>query len=280
MPHSRRKFFRTIFYGGFGSSIAGLTYARELEPERVQVCDVPLTLPRLASSFDGYRVAQISDIHMDHWMTQSRLARIVEQVNTQKADLIALTGDFITRDVRRYVDHLVPALHPLSAPDGVVAILGNHDYWSGAKEVRQVIRRCGMKELKNEILTLRRGKDQFHIAGVDDVWAGKPDLDGVLGKLPKDGAAMLLAHEPDFADVSAKTGRFDLQISGHSHGGQVRLPGYGALRLPYWGRKYPCGLYRIGEMQLYTNRGLGMVGPHIRFNCRPEITIFTLHSKA
>ena len=116
------------------------------------------------------------------------------------------------------------------------------------------------------------------MGGVDDVWSGIARLDVVLEKLPEDGAAILLAHEPDFADASAATGRFDLQISGHTHGGQVVVPFYGAPILPYLGQRYPAGLYQVGDMLQYTNRGVGMARIPIRINCPPEITLFTLES--
>ena len=101
-------------------------------------------------------------------------------------------------------------------------------------------------------------------------------LDQVLDKLTDDSPAILLAHEPDFADISSKTGRFAMQVSGHSHGGQVIVPFHGPLVLPYLGQKYPKGLYRLGQMVQYTNRGVGMIYPYVRFNCPPEITLFVL----
>ena len=116
----------------------------------------------------------------------------------------------------------------------------------------------------------------LHFAGVDDVLEGQDDFKLALGPLPADGTAILLVHEPDFADTSAKTKRFDLQLSGHSHGGQIIFPYLDPPILPPLAKKYPLGLYQIGEMLLYTNRGLGMVPPQVRFNCRPEITVFTL----
>jgi hypothetical protein len=119
----------------------------------------------------------------------------------------------------------------------------------------------------------------LHIAGVDDVWEEHARLDMVLEQLPADGAAILLAHEPDFADESAATGRFDLQLSGHSHGGQVIYPFGGPPILPTYAKKYPVGRYQVSGMIQYTNRGLGMIPPHVRFNCRPEITVFTLSAK-
>jgi predicted MPP superfamily phosphohydrolase len=113
---------------------------------------------------------------------------------------------------------------------------------------------------------------------VDDIWEGAPRLDEVTAQLSDNGAAILLAHEPDFADTSAATGRFDLQLSGHTHGGQVVLPFMGAPILPYLGRKYGSGLYKVGEMLQYTNRGVGMARLPIRINCPPEITLFVLES--
>jgi predicted MPP superfamily phosphohydrolase len=132
--------------------------------------------------------------------------------------------------------------------------------------------------LSNEVYTLSQDGEELHIAGVDDIWEKQDRLDLVLEKLPDAGAAILLAHEPDFADQSADTGRFDLQLSGHSHGGQVVIPFVGAPLLPYLGMKYPSGLYRVGTMWQYTNRGVGMARLKVRFNCRPEITVFTLES--
>lgn len=136
----------------------------------------------------------------------------------------------------------------------------------------------GTQVLVNSIHTLERGAARFHLAGIDDMYRGRPDLNKVLHAFPPGECAMLLVHEPDFADTSAETGRFDLQISGHSHGDQVVLPLAGPLILPRYGEKYFSGLYRVGEMLQYTNRGVGTSIPPVRFNCRPEITIFTLES--
>lgn len=157
-----------------------------------------------------------------------------------------------------------------------VAVLGNHDHWTNAAAIRDVLRDSGIIDLNNDIYTLEKEGALLHLAGVDDIWENKHRLDVVLEKLPESGAAILLAHEPDFADESAATGRFDLQLSGHSHGGQIRLPLLGAPVLPALGQKYPSGQYQVGSMIQYTNRGLGMVFPTVRFNCRPEITLLTL----
>lgn len=272
--------FRTSTVAAVGAAV--ILYARYVEPRWVAVRKLELTLPRLAPEFDGYRIVQLSDIHMDRWMTPERLARIVGLVNEQGPDLIAATGDFITYSPLSSTAHLAPLLtKPLSglrAPDGVVAVLGNHDHRAGAQVVRPHLREAGIVELANEVRTLRRGSSELHVAGVDSTYMGKDRLGAVLDGLPEHGAAVLLAHEPDFALSSAAAGRFDLQLSGHSHGGQVRLPLFGALLYPRHSRKYPDGLYDVRGMHAYTNRGLGTVLSQLRANCRPEISVLTLRS--
>ncbi len=265
-------------FGGALVGVGGLLYTRKLEPENIEVTNVPLTLSRLAPSFDGYRIVHISDLHMDRWMTFERLKGIVGLVNERGPDLIAITGDFVTRTAEFDGEDLVTALGMLRAPDGVVAVLGNHDHQTDPALIRRLVREGDVYELDNDVRTLWRGGDALHLAGVDDFYMRKARLHDVLGELPEEGAAVLLAHEPDFADVSVPTGRFDLQLSGHSHGGQVLIPFYGAPYLPPYGRRYPGGLYRLDGMLLYTNRGLGMFPPRFRFLCRPEITVFTLRS--
>jgi predicted MPP superfamily phosphohydrolase len=238
---------------------------------------VELTLPRLAPEFDGYRIVQFGDLHLDDWSKPERLHRIVERVNEQQPDLVAITGDFASYSAKEFdAERLVEALRGLRARDGCVAILGNHDYLTDVKLVRRCMRDGGITELINSVRTLRRGDAALHVAGIDDVMEGKSRLDLVLWELPEDGAAILLAHEPDFADVSSATGRFDLQLSGHSHGGQVAVPFLRRLVLPPFSQRYTRGLYDVRGMIQYTNRGIGFVHARLRFLCRPEITALTL----
>jgi uncharacterized protein len=259
--------------------LGGLLYAREVETRRVEVRPVTLTLPRLAPEFDGYRVVQFGDLHLDDWSKPERLHRLVEKVNEQRPDLVAITGDFASYSAREFdEERLIEALRALRARDGSVAILGNHDYLTDVKLVRRCIREGGVTELINGVRTLRRGEAALHVAGIDDVMEGRSRLDLVLRELPEEGAAILLAHEPDFADVSAATGRFDLQLSGHSHGGQVAVPFLRRLILPPFSQRYTRGLYDVRGMIQYTNRGIGFVHARLRFLCRPEITVFTLRS--
>jgi predicted MPP superfamily phosphohydrolase len=282
MPRTltRRHFLRRAALLALGGAMAGGGWesASAIEPGWLDVQPVTLTLPRLAPAFDGYRVVQFSDIHMSSWMTRARLADVLGVVNAQGADLIALTGDFVSDLSDAIAQDLIAVLRTLRAPDGTVAVLGNHDHWTDADVIHQVIRESGLVDLTNTVHTLDRGSLLLHLAGVDDIWERHNRLDDVLGQLPRDGAAILLAHEPDFADTSAPTGRFDLQLSGHSHGGQVIIPFLGPIHLPYLAQKYPLGRYQVGTMIQYTNRGVGMIAPRVRFNCRPEITVFTLRA--
>jgi hypothetical protein len=268
--------------GALSLGLGSAAWAKRVEPGWLDVENVSLVLPRLHPAFDGYRIALFSDIHMDGWMTWQRLSNVVEIVNAQQPDAVAIPGDFVTRDAGRWAPELVAALKGLKPRDVTVGSLGNHDHWTnggGSKTVRKALRDSGIVELSNTTHTIQRGKAQLHLCGVDDIWQKKNDLQQVLKKLPRDGAAILLAHEPDFADESSATGRFDLQLSGHSHGGQVRIPFFGPPIVPKFAEKYPSGQYQVGDMIQYTTRGVGNIPPRVRFNCRPEITILTLWSK-
>lgn len=278
--HTFLKLATSAFMGAVALATGGWMYASKLEPGWLEITSHSLILPRLHPAFDNYRIIQISDIHMETWMTRKRLADVVKIANKLRGNLIAITGDFVTDLHARTPADLVDNLSKLKAPDGVFAVLGNHDYWTNVRSIRQVLELSGITELSNATHTFERNGANLHLAGVDDYWENKARLRDVLAQLPKEGAAILLAHEPDYAAISAKSGRFDLQLSGHTHGGQVVLPGIGPIVLPMYGRKFPKGLYQVDDMLLYTNRGLGTARPQLRFNCRPEIAMITLHAPA
>jgi len=180
--------------------------------------------------------------------------------------------DEVEADLVNSLSHLRPKIVTF-------AVLGNHDHWMGSERVRHILRESNITDLSNYVYTLRRSEAVLHFAGIDDVMAHEDDLDRVLRKLPSSGPAVLLVHEPDFADVTAATGRFVLQLSGHSHGGQFVLPKIGP---PFRGshfKKYPLGKYQVEDMVLYTNRGLGTNTFWLRINCPPEITVLTLQAE-
>lgn len=243
---------------------------------QIEITRLNLALPRLGAAFQDYKLVQISDLHIGTWINRTRLQGVVEMVNREEPDLVAITGDFVTYDPEIFEEDLVSVLRQLESRDDPVAILGNHDHWTDPDLVRKILCRSGLKDLSNRVMTIQRGLDSLHIAGVDDILEDLADLDSVLDQLPHEGAAILLAHEPDFAKKSAASGRFDLQLSGHTHGGQVVLPLVGPPILPPLGRKYPKGFYQVKDMLLYTNRGVGTASLRLRINCPPEIAILTL----
>ena len=283
---SRRDFLKLLKAAALEFGLLGIgggAYGYFVEPNRLKVESVTLKPGRLAPAFHGTKLAQISDIHMGGWMNAERLQRVADAALAQQPDMLLLTGDYLIGHVfdanaEQCLQSLVDILSPLAKSIPSFAILGNHDYWTNAAAVREMLRLCDIRDLTNTVFTFSRGGESLHLCGVDDIWEGDVRIDHVLEQLPEHGAAILLAHEPDYADTSAKTGRFDLQVSGHSHGGQVVIPFYGAPILPYLGQKYPSGLYRVGNMLQYTNRGVGMLDPPVRVNCPPEITIFTLEA--
>lgn len=284
---SRLSFLKFLGYGIMDLallSMGAVVYDMFMERGSFSVETVRLQLERLPKVFSGLRVAQISDIHMGGWMNPTRLQQVAELVKAENPDLLVITGDFLlghefSEAAKQAIVDLIPILSSLAQSTPSFAVLGNHDYWTSPQAIREMLSVCGITDLTNTVFALRREQEKLHLCGVDDVWRGNVRLDEVIAKLDEGSAAILLAHEPDFADISAATGKFDLQISGHTHGGQVTLPLVGPPVRPYLGRKYPIGLYKIGEMFQYTNRGVGMARLPIRFNCPPEITIFVLESR-
>lgn len=250
-------------------------YARLVEPRRLQVKRISLQLPQLPEAFAGLRIVQISDLHLGGWLKPLRLQAWLTRVNALQPDLVVITGDFVEETARQEPEELVTVLRTLQAP--VYAVPGNHDHRRGVDRVCQALAAVGVHVLRNEVHTLQRADAQLHLAGLGDQAWGDDDLDALLQRLPDHGSAILLAHEPDVADIAGPTERFALQLSGHTHGGQVRPPLLKRpLILPSWGQHYTDGLARVGSMPVYTNRGLGMIRPWFRFNCRPEIALLEL----
>ena len=253
---------------------AGYIYLNN-ESETIVVERITIAIPGLKESLEGFTIAQISDIHLLPMTQPEHVANGVAITNSLNPDLTLLTGDYIWTDIEA-MHALSPIIANLDARYGVYTSLGNHDLWIDVNVIKQGLEEAGLPLLVNEGVPISVGKEILYLAGVDDGWSGQPDLHAALEGAPPDVPVVLMAHEPDMADTFARDGRVALQLSGHSHGGQVRLPGIGAIALPYLGWKYDQGLYKVSDMWLYTNRGLGITNIALRFNCPPEITQFTL----
>ncbi|MGH9600920.1 MAG: metallophosphoesterase [Terriglobales bacterium] len=267
-----------------GAAAAG--YGFLIEPRRIVIERIEMRLRRLPGEFDGFRIAQISDIHYGPFMSSDFVRKAVEEINQLRPDLVALTGDFISRPLGKnngregaemHAPPCADALHGLRPAYGSYAVLGNHDHWNHPGIVKDSLETTGFPVLVNQAVALEKDNARLWLLGVDDVMENKADLEKALKRVAASEATLLLAHEPDFADHAAKF-PIDLQLSGHSHGGQVRIPWLGAPVLPLLGKKYPMGRYRVGNLQLYTNRGFGVINPPVRFNCPPEITLVTLRA--
>ena len=262
--------------GGAVAAPAGWLYGTRIEARWLEVTRLRVPVAGLPPAFAGLTIGQISDLHFGPVVDPLHVRAAVDALMGARPDVAVVTGDFVSRLDGGEAELIVRELGRLRAPLGQLAVLGNHDHWTDHAVVANAVQRAGLTLLRNAHRPIERGGGRLWIAGVDDVWERKADLPRALDGVPPDGRAVLLAHEPDFADEAAKEARVALQLSGHSHGGQVRLPLFGAPVLPLHGRKYPYGLRKVGGLTLYTNRGIGLIQPAVRINCRPEVTVVEL----
>jgi len=275
--NSRRKFLRYALGGGAALVGGRVLLSLFFERNWLTVYRVTVSLPSLPPALNGFTICQLSDLHRGPVVSEEHIRRAAEIAMSLNADLIAVTGDFVSGEAANALS-CAAALAGLRARYGVYGVLGNHDYWTQDVEaVADAVTRGGVQLLTNRAVRLNVHGVHWWLCGVDDVWAGEPNLDAALQYVPDGAFRILLCHEPDFADESAKR-NIPLQISGHSHGGQVRLPLIGGFVLPPYGRKYPMGLQRVPNSStlVYTNVGVGTIIPPIRMNCRPEVTLMTL----
>jgi len=282
LPTTRRKFLRLAAVAAGGAIALDSTL---IEPNRPRIVRQEVALRRWPARLDGFTIALLSDFHYDHLFSEHPIHAAIGMVNNLRPDIVVLTGDFVTvtpsqalesdQKAAAAADPCARLLRQIQARHGLWAVLGNHDFFTDSGIVSSALESQGIRVLGNQSVPIEAGGARFWLAGVNDVFSETADLDAALGAVPREEATVLLAHEPDFADRASRH-PVDLQLSGHSHGGQVRLPLLGPLYLPYLGRKYVWGLYRIGPLTLYTNPGLGTFGVPVRWNCPPEITLLTL----
>jgi len=256
-----------------------------IAPNFPRIVRKQILLRRWPKRLEGFTIALLSDFHYDPYFSVHPLRSSISMVNGLRPDLIALTGDFVTElfhankanraRAAAAAEPCAQLLRQMQAPYGLWAVLGNHDVVTDPNRVINALRAVGIQVLGNQSVPIEGTGTRFWLAGVDDVLENRSDLNAALSKVPANEPVLLLAHEPDFADYVAGF-PVDLQLSGHSHGGQVRIPFVRPLWLPPLAKKYIWGLYKIGGLTLYTNPGLGTVGLPVRMNCPPEITLLTL----
>ena len=266
---NRRTFLKAAATTTIVAAAGASVFAYSEDTHNIETVTVPLAL----GLGKPMRIVTIGDIHFDPLFQEAYLAHALAQVNALNPDIILYTGDFITRHANR-MDDLSDLLALARARLGSFAVPGNHEHWTGIEYITHSLEwRAGIRVLRNETIPLP-GCETFYLTGIDSFWSGTPDLT-TFSRAPEHVSHIVLVHEPD-SFLQLNDPRIKLQISGHTHGGQVRLPLYGAIILPQYGKTFETGLFERNGRHLYVNRGLGTLLPYVRMNCRPEITVFEL----
>jgi len=280
---------RLLKLAGATLGVAGLGafYAFRIEPVWLQTVDVEIPIEGLPAAFDGFRIVQLSDLHVGAGVPESLIQDAVECANEARPDLIVVTGDFIHHaSAGRHARVAAELLERLAAPSGVFGVIGNHDLGvyhpdgtagsAGQESRRRVCEELGtrgLRVLENESHLVERNGARLRLTGLGDYWADRFDP-AAAGLLESGDATVVLCHNPD-AIEPLETYDGDLVLSGHTHGGQVQVPFLGAPVLPVVHRERYAGLYRVGEKWLYINRGVGWIR-RVRLFARPEVTVITL----
>ncbi len=274
-----------------GACAAGGTalYSGEIARHWIDVSPSDVFLAGLPQAFDGFRIAQISDIHMDEFTEPFFIRDVVDRINRLNPDAVVITGDFVTSEFAPKEFAIGGAWQCAGILDGLTcrqryAVLGNHDLMIDPKQVSEALAAHSITVLRNSHAPLERGTGRIWLAGLDDPVAGAPLPDVAVPEsirnLPHE-PIVLMCHAPDYADrliLHPSGSSVALMLCGHTHGGQICLPWIGPLSLPTMGQKYVEGWFRLGQLQLHVNRGIGTVGVPFRLNCPPEISLLTLRS--
>jgi len=273
---SRRKFLKRLGWAAGGILVGGCAVDAVFERRWVQVTRLEIPISGLLPALDGLTICQVTDIHHGPFVSIEYVKRIVDLTNRLNPDIIVLTGDHVYHGPE-YIEPVWAELARLQAPLGVYSALGNHDHWEGAELSRAAQAQADIPELLNSSvpieLTWPYGT-RLWLAGVGDLWEDEQELGQALAGVPANEPVVLLSHNPDYAD-DMNDPRVRLILAGHSHGGQIVLPCLGPVITPCR-RKYAMGLVKTDVSQIYTSRGLGVIAPAVRINCRPELPLITL----
>ncbi len=260
-------------------AMASLADAFWIEPAQLSITRRDLPCPKLPPALDGLRLGLLADFHFRPDQDADLLDRVVAKVRGEKLDVIALAGDFMSGDPR-VLAPLLARLGTMNAAHGVFAVMGNHDGWTGSRSVvRRQFEKAGISFLINQHSLVSIRGESLAVAGTDYVWLGKPDPAAALRGIAANAPVLALVHEPDYFDTMTRHREIMLQLSGHSHGGQCRVPliDY-APRAVKYGRKYVEGAFGSGNSRLFVTRGVGTSGPRVRFACPPELAVLTLRT--
>ena len=240
----------------------------------IEVTTTDVLIDDLPQPFDGYRIAFLTDTHVASFVRRDFYREIVAQVRQFDPDVVLFGGDFVT--FSRHIPLLCNRLlDGVTAGDGIYAVLGNHDYWAGAEKVIDTLTSCGVEFLTNRHVMLARGGARLPLAGIDEVYRGTPDPDAAFAGIDADQPCLALSHHPDIIDVLPRR-RIDLLLCGHTHGGQIRFPFFGAVVVPSKHEAaFAAGFHRVGPVLMYVSRGIGAIPP-LRILCRPEVATFIL----
>ncbi len=289
-PSGRRRFLATAVKAGAAAGAAGFGYALVAEPRWFAVTRRTLPVRDLPPELDGLRLVQLTDIHHGPWLSQGYVRRVVEAANDLRPDLVLLTGDYVS-DSPRYIGPIVAELARLRPKVGCVAVLGNHDWYVDGPRTREELTRVGVPLLDNGRLVLTPDRRLvadapagLALCGVGDLWTDTQDYDAALAGLPPGMPRLLLSHNPDVAEEPefvAAGHRVDYMISGHTHGGQVRVPLLGTPVVPSrYGQKYASGLVQGPACPVFVCRGIGLSVLPVRLGVSPEIAVLELTAKA
>jgi len=281
---TRRSFLRRASLGAGAAALGLAGYSGLIEANEVDVTKLDLKITNLPPAFNGFKVAVISDLHFGPYTGARLIGSAVHTANALNPDLVTLLGDFVTESAfgqpgggAAKAEPCAQVLGQLESTIGSFAVLGNHDYATEPEFVADALRSHGISLLRNANQMVEREGARIWLIGVNDAMAQQADLERALTGVPREETKILLAHEPDFADHASPYG-IDVQLSGHSHGGQIKMPGVHPFWLPDLAKKYYRGYYRVGPLQLYTNRGIGTVALPFRFCAPPEVTLLTLQT--
>lgn len=241
---------------------------------RVRLRRRTVRIAGLPAELDGYRIGQISDVHCGPHVPEEKVAGWVARLNGLDLDLVTVTGDLITHG-SSHVEAVARALGGLRAKDGAYACMGNHDYFTDGEHVVRELERNGLTVLRNRGVVVNRGGASLYVAGVDDTWTARHNVERALAARPDGVATVLLAHDPDLFPQAQAHG-VELTLSGHTHGGQLGVPWVRRLSLARLMTQWTAGLYRMGRSWLYVNRGAGTTGPPVRLGAPPELAVITL----